>query len=92
MQKKSPVSQKQDFSVLHHVLGLLLFGKNGNKGFVVCFSFEFNHSVGGGKQRVILSHGNIFSREVYGAALPDNDVAGNSFLTAEYFYSETLAM
>ncbi len=57
------------------------------------FAFtEFDHAIGQCEQREITTHTDIKARMVYCSALTDDDVSGDSGLTAEDFYAKALAL
>ena len=62
-----------------------------NERLVFSFLFEYNHTVGEGEQGVILAHAYIFAGVVLGAALTNDDVAGDYFLTAEHLNTKAFA-
>jgi len=48
-------------------------------------------SFGQGKKSVILAHANIGGRVEFGAALADNDIAGDNRFTGIFFHAKTAA-
>jgi len=46
---------------------------------------EGNLAIGQGKQRMILAHADILTGVEFGAALTDNDIAGNYAFPAKFF-------
>jgi hypothetical protein len=63
---------------------LSLFGRNhGDEAAVLTAFVEFHHAVDEGIERVVTTHANILAGVVGGAALTDNDVAGDALLTTK---------
>ena len=67
---------------------LLLFcGYHGDVAAVAASTMEFDHAVDEGEEGVILAHADILARVVGGAALTDDDVAGDALLTTKDFHA-----
>jgi hypothetical protein len=49
---------------------------------------EGNLAIGQGKQRMILAHADILTGVEFGAALTDNDIAGNYAFPAKFFHAK----
>jgi hypothetical protein len=52
---------------------------------------ELDHAIREGEQGVVATDADIRSGAEAGAALANNDVAGNNSLAAEFFHAEALA-
>ena len=62
----------------------VLFGRNhAHKRAVLASFVELHHSIDKGEERVVLSHTHILTGVVDSAALADDNVAGDAFLTAK---------
>jgi len=74
-------------------LGFAPFGEGNNrdKALVACFLFEFNHTVGQRVQGVVFANTYVVTGVVRRAALANNDVAGDSGLTAKNLHAESFA-
>ena len=74
-------------------LGFAPFSERNNrdKTLIASLLFEFDHTVLEGVQRVVLTHTNILAGVVGRTALTDDDVAGQSRLTAVNLYAESFA-
>jgi hypothetical protein len=72
----------------------LSFGKRfyRNVGFVVSLLLEVHYAVNQGKQGVILADAYVGSGVVLGAALANDDVAGNGALTSKDLHAEAFAV
>jgi hypothetical protein len=53
------------------------------------FFAEADDAVFEGENRVVFAHGGVLAREVFGAALSDDDVSGFYGLSAEDFYAKS---
>ena len=65
------------------VRGLLLGWEDADEGAVFAAFVEFDDAVDEGVEGVILAHADVLAGVVDGAALADDDVAGDAFLTAK---------
>jgi len=72
-------------------LGFCRFGQNRNERTVVAFFGKHHRARYEGKQGVVFADADVFSRMVAGAALANNDVAGNGRLTSEDFNAQSFA-
>lgn len=64
---------------------------HGYKRFILAALLEHDDAVGKGKQGVVFAHPHVVARVVFGAALPNNDVAGVYFLATKYFDPQSFA-
>ena len=67
------------FLFLMHLLG----GNNADVAAVLAAFVEFHHAVDESVERVVLAHADVLAGVVGCAALADDDVAGDAFLTAK---------
>ena len=66
---------------------LLFNGKHGDVATVFAAFVELNDAVDKCKEGVVFTHANILARVVGGAALANDDVAGDAFLTTKDFHA-----
>ena len=66
---------------------LLFNGKHGDEATVFAAFVELNDAVDKCKEGVVFTHANILARVVGGAALANDDVAGDAFLTTKDFHA-----
>ena len=66
---------------------LLFNGKYGDVTTVFAAFVELNDAVDKCKEGVVFTHANILARVVGGAALANNNVAGDAFLTTKDFHA-----
>ena len=66
---------------------LLFNGKYGDVTTVFAAFVELNDAVDKCKEGVVFTHANILARVVGGAALANDDVAGDAFLTTKDFHA-----
>ena len=66
---------------------LLFNGKYGDVTKVFAAFVELNDAVDKCKEGVVFTHANILARVVGGAALANDDVAGDAFLTTKDFHA-----
>lgn len=66
---------------------LLCCGDNGDKTTILTAFVELDHTVDKSEQRMILTHSNILTGIVNGAALTDNNVTGDALLATEDFHA-----
>jgi len=64
---------------------------NADKAAFLLALVKADFSFGQGKEGMILAHADIGRRIEFGAALADNDVAGNDRFTGIFFYAKTAA-
>lgn len=63
-----------------------------NEGLIAFSFFKFNQSIGQCEQSKIFSDAYIFAGMIFRSALANDDITGNSGLSAVDLYSETLAL
>ena len=62
---------------------LFLGGEDADEGAVLAAFVELHHAIDEGVESVVLAHADVLAGVVDGAALADDDVAGDAFLTAK---------
>lgn len=72
-------------SLLLSLQFLLLGGNDADVAAILTAFVEFHHSVHEGVERMVFAHTDVLSGVVDGATLTDDDVTGDTMLTAKDF-------
>ena len=85
--KKKPSPRQGKESQNYEKNVLLCCGNNGDKTTILTAFVELDHAVDKSEQRMILTHSNILTGIVNGAALTDDNVTGDALLATEDFHA-----
>ena len=87
IKKQTPDERGSEKPIYEKPLSLFLFGgrNDGDVGAILASAFELHCAVAEGVEGVVFTHTYVLAGVVDGAALANDDVAGDALLTTKYF-------